>query len=239
MKVSLPFVASFALLVLCAQAQENLIPNADFSDPKPLNTWRYDFPGQEFYAANAGYLSQTTIDGRHCAVVSLPPHVAENQGGKLETALIKVVPGASYHAEIEAKLMGFDAKVFAEAYVEDPRTEEEQKATEAKGVVISLNRIPADADHKQLIKVYRAQFPGFTASANSKAAAAGWTQSGKDFTVPMEWKVAGKKVIPAYIILKIVTIGGANAGKIYYTGAKLVQTKAPGAETAPKHGVVQ
>ena len=62
----------FAFLALTdsAFAQQNLIPNWNFSDPTPLKSYRVDFPYQDWYAKNAGYLSQTTMAGRKCAMIS-------------------------------------------------------------------------------------------------------------------------------------------------------------------------
>src|SRR5690349_4794122 len=98
-----------------AGAQENLIPNWNFADPIPLKSWRFDFPYQDWYKKNAGYVRETTMAGKKCAELSLPPGVAGNEGGKIETALVPAIPGATYYAEVECLLPEFSGMLHAEA----------------------------------------------------------------------------------------------------------------------------
>ncbi len=46
--------------------------------------------------------------------------MAENEGGKVETALIKIEPGATYHVSVDVMTNELAAKVFVEVYAVDP-----------------------------------------------------------------------------------------------------------------------
>ena len=126
-----------------AWSQQNLVPNSNFSDPVPLKGWRYDFPYQDWYKKNVGYVSEVTMGGKKCAQLALPPGVAGNEGGKIETAFIPAEPGATYYVEVECLLPEFSAMLHAEAYAVDPRDEAVRAAAEAKGARLTVQRIPA------------------------------------------------------------------------------------------------
>ena len=100
-----PLLFAVCALLSClskTSAQQNLIPNFNFADPTPLKSWRVDFPYQDWYKKNVTYVKQTTMGGKRCAVIDLPPGIAGNEGGKIETALVPCEPGATYRAEVEA-----------------------------------------------------------------------------------------------------------------------------------------
>ncbi|MDB6174448.1 MAG: hypothetical protein JWL59_3759 [Chthoniobacteraceae bacterium] len=229
-----PLLIATMWLIASASAQQiNLIPNSDFSDPVPLKGWRVDFPYQDWYVKNVTYVRQTTMDGKRCAVIELPAGIAGNEGGKIETALVPVVPGATYLAEVQSFLPDFGVKIHAEVYAVDPRNELVRKDVESKGVKITIMRIPEQDGHPALVQIYRAQFPD-PPKGNK------WSKTVREFTVPMEWKVGGQKVKPAYITIKAYSFEGTpNAGKSYFTSFKLFKIKEPGAVAAPQTGILR
>lgn len=221
------------LLLLCLTAgvcaQQNLVPNFNFADPVPLKGWRVDFPYQDWYKKNVTYVKQTTMAGKPCAMIELPPGVAGNEGGKVETALLPAVPGATYHAEVEALLPDFSAKIHAECYAVDPREEVTREDTGKKGTEISIMRIPEGNGHPPLVMIYRKQFPD---PPKGKS----WVKVATDFTLPMEWEIAGEPARPAFLVIKAFTYEGTqSAGRAYFTNFKLFKTKdsIPGAVSKP------
>ena len=221
-----------ALLLLTgsAIAQQNLIPNGSFSDPVPLKGYRVDFPYQDWYAKNAGYLSQTTMAGRKCAMISLPPGVAGNEGGKIETALVPAEPGATYRVEVSALLPDFSAKIHCECYAVDPRAELVRADEETKGVRITIMRRPAMDGLPALVQIYRAQMPDAPKGGQ-------WAKVEREFTLPLEWKAAGTMVKPAYLTIKAFTYEATmGAGKAYFTDFKLTKIKSAAPGAAPKQG---
>jgi hypothetical protein len=151
----------------------------------------------------------------------------------METALIPAVPGATYHAEVEALLPDFSAKIHAECYAVDPRDEDERKETESKGTKISIMRIPEGDGHPPLVMIYRKQFPD---PPKGKS----WARVSTDFTLPMEWDIAGEPAKPAFLVIKAFTYEGTqNAGRAYFTNFKLFKTKDPGANAAPQAGILR
>ena len=219
-----------------AWAQENLVPNWNFADPVPLKGWRYDFPYQEWYKKNAGYVSEVTMAGKKCAQLSLPPGVAGNEGGKIETAFIPAEPGATYYAEVEAYLPELAMMVHAEAFAVDPRDEAMRVAAEAKGARLTVQRIPPRDGMPALVMIYRAQLPAATPIGKP------WVKTSREFTIPDEWPIGtdGKfKVRPAYLSIKAYTFGATmGAGKSYFTNFKLVKlnVKRPAPTTGGKNG---
>ena len=151
----LPF--AFCALLSClskTSAQQNLIPNFNFADPTPLKGWRVDFPYQDWYKKNVTYVKQTTMGGKRCAVIDLPPGIAGNEGGKIETAVVQCEPGASYRAEVEAYLPDFSAKVHAEVFAANPRPElAAPPDPNAKNPNNSIFRIPEGDGHPALIMI--------------------------------------------------------------------------------------
>ena len=136
MRASLALSALLLVSPVVLRAQQNLVPNPGFTDPTALKGWRYDFPYQDWYKKNAGYIRETTMGGKKCVEISLPPGIAGNEGGKIETALIPAEPGATYYAEVECLLPEFSAMLHAEAYAVDPRDDalrKEAEATKASG----------------------------------------------------------------------------------------------------------
>ncbi len=242
MRAVFAFTALAVGAPIAAVAQQNLVPNWNFADPVPLKSWRYDFPYQDWYKKNAGYIRETTMGGKKCVELSLPPGIAGNEGGKIETALIPAEPGATYHAEIECLLPDFSAMLHAEVYAVDPRDEAIRAAAEAKGVRLTVQRIPAREGMPALVMIYRAQLPG--AAKGSQ-----WVKAGREFTIPEEWPigtdakigVGGKYTVkPAYITLKAYTFEGTMAaGKSYFTNFKLVKlnVKRPAPTPGGKNGI--
>ena len=223
--------SAFTVLLLncAASGQQNLIPNWNFSDPTPLKSWRIDFPYQDWYQKNAGYVKQTEMRGKRCAVIELPPGIAGNEGGKIETALVPAVPGATYRAEIEALLPDFSAKVHCEAYAVDPRADLVRQDQERKGTRITIMRIPPMEGRPALVQIYRAQFPDVPKGNR-------WVKVEREFTLPSEWPVGGQKVKPAYLTIKAYTYEATmNAGKAYFTNFKLFKTK-EGTGAGPRPG---
>lgn len=200
----------FALLVAAAHAQTNLVPNGDFTGADPLQGWRIDFPYQSRYVKNATYVKAATQLSRRCVELALPPGVAGNEGGKIETALIPAVPGATYRAEIDCLTGDFGARIHAEAYTTDPRPGGKQET--------SLFVIPGTNGAPCLVMCYRAQFPEPPGHAKQ------WSTVKLEFTLPRTVRVAGKDCPPEFIVLKVVAYAGTMAaGKSYFTNFRLVQ----------------
>jgi hypothetical protein len=220
MKNALFSLAGFAVLGLTlafptpsAAETNNLIPNWEFSDrTNPLATWRIDFPYQGKYVKNASYvkISDTVRDGDAPAVeLDLPKGVAENEGGKIETALIKIEAGATYRASVDVMTYDLAAKFFVELYALDP----------TPPGAPSLDRIPAREGMPALVKCYRADFD------DPKVRSKSWVTMKRDFTVPAMVMIAGKPEQPTYAEIKAwglsEWVGGS--GKVYFS--KFVLTK--------------
>lgn len=216
MKLLLLFFAFTA----SAAAEANLVPNWNFSDPTPLKHWRVDFPYQDWYVKNGGYVKQASAGGKRCAVIELPPGIAGNEGGKIETALIPAEPGATYKVEIQCMTWDFSAKLHAEAYAPDPRADAQRKEVESKGTRVTIARIPPVEGRPALVQIYRAQIPDPPAHAKQ------WEKVGREFTLPKETTIAGQKVAPAYLVVKAFAYAATpKAGKSYFTDFKLVKVK--------------
>jgi len=203
----------FVCVLICAhlRAQTNLIPNPTFSDPKtPLLGWRVAFPYEPWYVDNVNYAKPDNQLGKSCVLLDLPPGIAGNQGGKVESAFIKAEPGATYRVEIDCMTGDFGAKLHAEAWTHDPKPIDKPDKF----------RVPAVADHPALVMCYRAQMPD--PPANSKK----WTTISREFTLPETVVVAGEDQVPEYLSLKAVvcaaTMGG---GKSYFTNFRLYKIK--------------
>lgn len=191
--------------------QTNLIPNPDFSDSKnPLQTWRAAFPYESWYVDNIKYVEPATQLGRSCIVIKLPPGVAGNQGGKIESAFIKAEPGATYRVEIDCMTWDFSAKLHAEAWTHDPRPNSKPDKF----------CVPATADHSALVMCYRAQMPD--PPANSKK----WSTISREFTVPETVTVADADQQPEYLSLKAVVYAATpNGGKSFFTNFRLYKIR--------------
>ncbi len=177
-----PRVFLISLLTLtAARAQTNLIPNPNFSDPKnQLLTWRTAFPYEGWYVDNVNYIQATVQLGKSCAIVKLPPGVAGNQGGKIESAFVKAEPGATYRVEIDCMTWEFSAKLHAEAWTHDPRPNPKPDKF----------CVPATADHPALVMCYRAQMPDPPDTSKK------WSTISRDFTLPDTVTVAGEDQKP-------------------------------------------
>ena len=195
-----------------ALAQPSLIPNGDFSAPEPLKGWRIDFPYQSQYSNNVTYCRITTQLGRKCIEISCPPDIIANQGAKVETGLVPVTGGASYRAEVDCLGWDYCVKVFAEAYVTDPRPEGKQGQ--------SIFVIPGSNGAPCKVQCYRAQF------TDPPPAGKKWFTATREFTLPATMKVAGKECKPEWVTLKVVVwAASAITGKSYFTNFRLYRTQ--------------
>ena len=203
-------LAGMATLGAEARAQENLIPNSGFTASDPLQTWRIAFPYEPWYVDNAGYVKPSSMDGRACALLDLPPGIAGNQGGKVESAFVKAEPGATYRVQVDCMTFDFGAKLFAEAWTTDPKP----ISTPDKF------RVPALGGMPPLVMCYRAQMPD--PPGNSKK----WTTISREFTLPETVRVAGQEQKPEYLSLKAVVYAATpNGGKSYFTNFRLFLIK--------------
>ena len=205
-------VGMAGLLAGRAGAQQNLIPNGDFSAKDPLKDWRIDFPHQSQYEKNASYIKPATQLGRPCVEVALPPGLAGNQGGKVESALVPAVPGATYKVAVDCLTWSFSAKVHAEAYVTDPRPNGRQGTSIF--VIPATNGIPAR------VMAWRAQV------SDPPAGGKKWATVSREFTLPATVTVAGKECKPEFLVLKAVVYAATmDAGQSYFTNFRLYRVK--------------
>jgi len=199
-----------ALTALHASAQTNLVPNGDFSAAEPLQNWRVDFPYEGPYVKNKTYLSASIQAGRKCVQIDLPPGVAGNEGGKIESAFFKAEPGATYRVEIDCLTWDFSAKTFVEAWAPDPAPIPQPDKF----------RVPAAPDHPPLVMVYRAQVPD--AKGHTKT----WQTVTREFKLPRMCRVAGKDTPPEYLSLKAYTYEPTpKGGKSYFANFRLYKIK--------------
>ncbi len=194
-----------------ADAQTNLIPNPNFSDAKtPLLGWRTSFPYEPWYVDNAGYVKPSTEQGKSCALVELPPGIAGNQGGKIESAFVKAEPGATYRVEIDCMTWDFSAKLHAEAWTHDPKPIDKPDKF----------RVPASDGRPALVMCYRAQIPDPPACSKK------WSTTGREFTVPEKVVVAGEEQTPELVSVKAVVYAGTpKGGRSFFTNFRLVKIK--------------
>ncbi len=207
-------LAAFVPLTLAqAQAQDNLIPNGNFTAADPLEGWRIDFPYEGWYVDNHKYISATgehAKAGGKCVKVELPPGIAGNQGGKIESAFVKAEPGATYRVEIDCLTHDFGAKLHAEAWVTDPKPVSKPDKM----------RVPAMNGHPGLAMVYRAQMP----DPHGKSQA--WETVSREFTLPKTVRVAGKEMPPEFLSLKAVVYAGTQkGGTSYFANFRLTKVK--------------
>lgn len=200
-------------LALDAGAQTNLVPNGDFTAADPLQGWRIDFPYAGPYVKNKQYVSigndQTPPRGK-CVKIELPPGVAGNEGGKIESAFLPAEPGAAYRVEIDCLTWDFSAKTFVEAWAPDPKPIPQPDKF----------RVPAGPDHPALVTVYRAPIPD--PAGKSKT----WETVMREFKLPKTCRVGGRDVPPQYLSLKAYTYEGTRGGgKSYFANFRLVKIK--------------
>ncbi len=188
---------------------ENLLPNGGFEGKEPMRGWLVDFPDEAFYRGNAAYVKlapAADVGGRRAVMLDLPAGIAGNQGGKLESVPVPVVPGATYRIEVDCMTWDFSAKIHAEAWSGDPHPE--QKRT-------IFRRGPAGG-RPALMMCYRAQVP--SPPGNSRV----WTRVGRDFTVPKKVVIAGKEQQPEFLTVKVVGYAATMAaGKSYFANFRL------------------
>ncbi len=191
----------------------NLVPNPDFSTADALSMWRVDFPYAQPYAKNKEYVKIVAAPQRagKCVLIDLPPKVAGNEGGKIESAFLPAEPGATYHVEIDCLTWDFSAKTFVEAWIDDP----------APIPQADKFRVPPGNGHPALLTVYRAQVP------DPKAKSKTWETVSRDFTLPKTVRVGGKDIAPQYLTLKAYTYHGTlEGGKSYFANFRLYKIKA-------------
>lgn len=213
-------IASAILLpVLACGAEKNLLSNGNFEGKEPLKGWLTDFPDEAFYKGNAPYVKVAEAGGRKAVVLDLPAGIAGNQGGKIESVPVPVVPGATYKVEVDCMTWDFSAKIHAEAWSTDPHPE--QKRT-------IFRRAPADG-RPALMMCYRAQVP--SPAGNSKV----WTTAGREFKVPKTVVIAGKDQAPEFISVKVVNYAGTpSAGKSYFSNFRLFRVDGEFSEQKPE-----
>jgi hypothetical protein len=212
-------IASLLLLPGSASAVEkNLLPNGDFAGREPLKGWLTEFPDEAFYKGNAPYVKIAKVKDRRAVVLDLPPGIGGNQGGKIESVPVPVVPGATYRIQVDCMTWDFSAKIHAEAWSTDPHPE--QKRT-------IFRRAPADG-RPALMMCYRAQVP--SPPGNSKV----WTTAGREFKVPETVVIAGKDQAPEFISVKVVNYGATMAaGKSYFSNFRLFRVDDSSADQRP------
>lgn len=214
----------FLLLLLPSSAfgdAKNLLPNGTFEGKEPLKGWLTDFPDEAFYKGNAPYVKMAPpgeVGGRKAIVLDLPPGIAGNQGGKIESVPVPVVAGATYRVEVDCMTWNLSAKIHAEAWSTDPNPD--QKRT-------IFRRAPKDG-RPALIMCYRAQVP--SPPGQSKT----WTRAGREFKVPEKVVVAGKDQKPEFITVKVVNYGATmDAGKSYFSNFRLFRVETTAADKKP------
>ncbi len=203
-------------LVMTLQADgKNLIANPTFEDRNhPLAGYRIDFPHEEWYRKNKGYVRvvNNPKGSGKCVQIDLPPGVAGNEGGKIETEFLPVVPGATYRVEVDCLTWDFTAKLHAEAWVKDPRPHPKPDKF----------CVPAEGSRPALVQCYRAQIPDPGGRLKE------WKTVSREFTVPMAAVVAGKKCAPAWLSVKAYTYAATmDAGKCYFRNFRLFLIKTP------------
>ena len=219
--MKLPLLLLLLAAALSSGAEKNLLPNGNFEGKDPLSGWLTDFPDEEFYRGNAPYVKMAApgeAGGRKAVMLDLPPGIAGNQGGKIESVPVPVVPGATYRVEVDCMTWDFSAKIHAEAWSRDPNPD--QKRT-------IFRRAPVDG-RPALIMCYRAQVP--SPPGGSKT----WTTAGRNFKVPETVLVAGKEQKPEFISVKVVSYGATQkAGRSFFSNFRLFQVEAEGGEQKP------
>lgn len=208
-KASFLIISALLWPVIACGEEKNLLPNGNFEGKEPLKGWLTDFPDEAFYKGNAPYVKMAAAGeagGRKAVVLDLPAGIAGNQGGKIESVPVPVMPGATYKVEVDCMTWDLSAKIHAEAWSTDPHPE--QKRT-------IFRRSPADG-RPALMMCYRAQVP--SPPGNSKV----WTTAGREFKVPKTVVIAGKDQAPEFISVKVVNYGATMAaGKSFFTNFRL------------------
>lgn len=193
-------------LAPAAAPENNILPNGNFTEAEPFKGWVRSFPDEAHYRNNAPYIKITEAGGRRAVMIDLPAGVAGNQGGKIESAPVPVIPGATYRVQVDCMTWDFSARIHAEAWTTDPEPGQQRTI---------FRRAPQDG-RPALIMCYRAQVP------SPPAASKIWTTASREFTVPATVVVAGRQQAPEFISLKVVAYHGTtNAGKSYFSHFRL------------------
>ena len=130
----------------------------------------------------------------------------------METVLVPAVGGASYRAEVDCLGWDYCVKVFAEAYVTDPRSDGKQG--QSIFVIPGTNGVP------NKVMCWRGQF------IDPPSAGKKWTTATREFTLPALMKVAGKECKPEWLTLKVVVwAASAIQGKSFFTNFRLYRTQ--------------
>ena len=133
--------------------------------------------------------------------MDLPPGIAGNQGGKIESVSVPVEAGGKYRIEVDCMTWDFSAKIHAEAWATDPHPEEKRTI---------FRRAPADG-RPALMMCFRAQVP--SPPVNGKT----WSTASREFTVPKTVAVAGQVEKSLFISVKAVAyVATMAAGKSYF-----------------------
>jgi hypothetical protein len=196
---------------------KNLLPNGGFQGKEPLKGWLTDFPDEANYRGNAPYVKIAPpgeVGGRRAVVLDLPPGIAGNQGGKIESVPVPVEPGATYRIEVDCMTWDLSAKIHAEVWSADPHPD--QKRT--------IFRRAAAGGRPAQMMCFRAQVPSPASTAKT------WSTASREFSVPATVTVAGKQQKPEYVSVKVVNYGATmGAGKSYFANFRLF--KVPSSKT--------
>jgi hypothetical protein len=211
MKRWIIFAATLAAATAGALPEQNLIPNADFSDKtNPLKGWRVAYPHQQQqYSDNEKYVRVTDQAGKRCVEFAVPAGRADAGGAMIETAFIKCEPGAIYKAEVECCPKDMTMIVFIEAWV-----------PLAESIVMKpgLRVWPAEDGKPRLMMCGRKQ----AQRSGSKS----WITISDTYTVPKTVTLAGKETPPEYISVKAYVYGGGGATrKSYVANFRLTKVK--------------
>ena len=194
-----------------AVGAENLLPNGSFEGRDPLAGWLTSFPDEAWYKDNGKYVKVAPVQapgGRRAVVFELAAGIAGNQGGKIESVPVPVVPGGKYKIEVDCMTWDFGAKIHAEVWTSDPRPD--QKRT-------IFRRAPSGG-RPALIMCHRAQVPDPPGGAKE------WSTTGREFTVPTTVKVSGQQQAPQFITVKAVVYAATmSAGKSYFANFRLTR----------------
>ncbi len=252
MKALLSIVLAFGVAG-AAFAQQNLIPNGDFSAKEALQGWRIDFPYQGQYVHNAEYCRVTTQLSRKCIEISTPPDVIANQGAKVETLLVPVpaVIVLSSVTVTNAKSVDVNSTTGKpQKNVKKDMVIETKIVTNGPSYRAEVDCLGWDYCVKIEAEAYTTDprqggtqgqslfvIPGTNGAPNKvmcwraqftdpPAAGKKWTTATREFTLPATWKVAGKECKLEWLTIKVVVWApSAITGKSYFTNFRLYRTK--------------
>ena len=208
----IPRLITFLSILFClhVRADSNLVPNPDFNDPQnPLEGWRTYFPWEdEWYAQNGKYVKPATEQGRTCALLDFPGSIASNQAGKIESAFLKIEPGATYDVELDCIPGNMFMKIFAELWTTDPNP----------SIKPDKYRVPAESTHPALVMCYRSQFTDPAGPPDR------WITVKREVKVPKTVFILGKPQSPEYLTVKVVVYSTTD-GKAYVTNYQVTKIR--------------